>query len=96
MKKEIDIRIPKHTSILGTILSVVGIILIIISAFIFLFSIQSPLAGIAGIPAAAGLFAAGMICMAIGEITAQSQHQTKILVELLKKELGKEDATRNS
>ncbi|MFA5803710.1 MAG: hypothetical protein WC879_03610 [Melioribacteraceae bacterium] len=78
--------IPSHLSGLGSVITIIGVILLLLSIGLIVTGLQSSLTAIATLPIGVGLFISSILFFAIAEIVHNSQYQTKLLKKLLEKQ----------
>lgn len=74
---------PSHTSVLASIITIIGVILLFVSAIFIIAGLGSPLLGVATIPTGIGIFISAIMFFAVAEIVDNLQYQTKLLKKLL-------------
>lgn len=76
---------PSHTSILGSIITFIGVLILLFSIYLIVAGLNSPILGFATLPLGSGLFVSAVILFAVAELVHNSQYQTKLLKKLLEK-----------
>ena len=87
MKNKVDPRIPKHTSGLGIIISIVAVFMLISGVLLIAVGFSLPLLGVGTIPFGLSLIILSFILFGIAELVYNSGFQNKLLTELLKLQL---------
>lgn len=96
IKKNEDPRIPKHLSGIAIVLSVLGVFIFIVSLIIILLGFSSPfrLIGVGAIPFGVFLFILSFILFGLSDLVYNSGFQNKLLIEILKQGLDKNQTTQ--